>query len=321
VTYGLLEYFGENQEEDGAEKVDGGNGNVETVGLLIHVWAQDAHTDEEASLDQDESDGLDSAVLLGKPNEHGFNKSVGQDGNDEVVHGSLELHIQETPLVESGGIRVQDVGGVLVHGNGPLGNAHHFGRSPSQDADHGDQGKDGQDHLAGGVALGKLPEAEDHHLREADENDAEENALEHSLPAVAEIGELVVPHLAGLDQALADVFEGNDAKDDQQDKDDEEGVAGKEDVGGLDAGLEGNALDAIENDALVGVHLSVGRILVTAGHDGANTRMLMSRARLVMGSSPMERFIFCTWMETDDSVDRYCVGWPPVARWYQVANF
>ena len=114
-TYRLIKDLCEEQQEDGAKEVESSNGDIESIRLLVHVRAHDGDTNEERYLDNNESDGLRRTVALCETNKHGFDNGVGQDRNDEVVHVSPKLDIEKAPLVESNGIRVQNVGGVLVH--------------------------------------------------------------------------------------------------------------------------------------------------------------------------------------------------------------
>ena len=50
TTYWLTEDIGEDEQEDGAQKVDHADGNVERVGLLVHVWAKHADSDQHAPI-------------------------------------------------------------------------------------------------------------------------------------------------------------------------------------------------------------------------------------------------------------------------------
>jgi hypothetical protein len=245
VTYRLSENLREHQQEERADKVDSSDGNVETVRLLVHPRAQYADTNEKGKLDQDEGNCLCLSTLLSKANEHGLDEQVSEPWDDEPVSRGLELYVQETPLVESNWVRVKNVGRVLVHGNGALCDADHLGRSPTKNTNHGNHGQDGEDNDTSGVALGQLPETEHHHLGEANEDNTEEDALQDSLPAVAEIEELVALQLAGLGKSFADELEGDDANDGEDDEDHEKGIAGEEDVGRLDVGLESHTLDAV----------------------------------------------------------------------------
>ena len=68
-TYRLVEDCGEDQKEDDVDEIDGSNGNVETVGLLVHPWAEDADSNEENSLDDDQCDGLAGTSALSESDE------------------------------------------------------------------------------------------------------------------------------------------------------------------------------------------------------------------------------------------------------------
>lgn len=272
-SYRLVKDLREEQQEDGAKEVKGSDGDIEGIRLLVHVWPHDGDTNKERCLDDNESNGLCGTVALCETNEHGFHKRIGQDRNDEVVHGCPELDIEKAPLVKSNRIRVQNVSGVLVHDNRALGDANDLGRCPSQDSDHGDDGEYSEDNLTGRVAPGQFPEAENHHLRETDENDTEQDALQNRTPSVTEVGELIVLHFTSLDETFANVLEGDNTKHDEDDEDDEEGVAGKEDVGGLNLGLETDSFDTVQdniglvrNGIVIGVctALEVGHGIVEA---------------------------------------------------------
>ena len=139
-TYRLLEDLSEHQQENCAKEVNCSDGNVESVGLLVHPRAEDGDTNEKSSLDQDKGNGLGLSAGLSKADKHGLDKDVGKPWDDEPVCCSLELDIQKAPLVQRDRIRVEDVGRVLVHGNRALRNADDLGRSPSKDANHGEHG-------------------------------------------------------------------------------------------------------------------------------------------------------------------------------------
>ena len=55
-TYWLIEDVREYQQEDGADEVNDRDGDVERVGLLVHVGRHDADSDQEDSLDNDEAE-------------------------------------------------------------------------------------------------------------------------------------------------------------------------------------------------------------------------------------------------------------------------
>lgn len=118
---------GEEKQEDGVEEVQGADGNVEGIGLLVHVRSENTDDNEEDGLDDEEGNGLESAVALTKSDEHSLEKKVSQDGDDEVVGSSLELNVEETPLVKRDRIRVEDVSWVLVHRHGTTGKTNNLG--------------------------------------------------------------------------------------------------------------------------------------------------------------------------------------------------
>lgn len=248
-TYGLLEDLREHKQEECTKEVDGGNSDVETVGLLVHPGAENRDANEKGKLDKNESDSLDGSTALRETNKHGLDEDVSEPRNDEPVSSGLELYVEETPLVESNGIGVENVGRVLVHSDGALCKANNLGRGPSKDTNHGQHGQDRQDDETSRITTCELPEAEDHHLRKANEDYTEHDALKNSLPAIAEVEELVALHLASFDEAVADELEGKDASDSEKDEDDEESVSGEEDVGGLHLGPEADTLNATEHEA------------------------------------------------------------------------
>ena len=141
-TYGLIEDVGKDEEEDGVEKVDHGDGNVENVGLAVHPWFQDRHSDEEASLDDEQTNRLYLGRALSECNEDGLGKNVAKDGQDKVVCCSAELHVQKPPFVKGLGVRVQNVGGVLVQGDGSLGDTYHLESCPDEGKRHDDKVKE-----------------------------------------------------------------------------------------------------------------------------------------------------------------------------------
>jgi len=118
---------GEEEQEDGVEEVEEADENVENVGLLVHVGCEDADDDEEDGLDDEEGDSLKGAATLAKSDKHTLEEEVTQDGNNEVVCSGLELDVEETPLVKRNWIRVEDVGGILVHRHGTTGKTNDLG--------------------------------------------------------------------------------------------------------------------------------------------------------------------------------------------------
>src|SRR5690349_10975973 len=95
MAYGLIKDLREHEQEKGTEEVDGCDGNVETVGLLVHPWAHDRHSNKEGSLDDNNSKALNLGAVLCKANEHGLDEQVCKPGDDEPVSGSLELDVEE----------------------------------------------------------------------------------------------------------------------------------------------------------------------------------------------------------------------------------
>lgn len=49
-TYRLVKDCREYEQKDSVQKVDCGNGYVESICFLVHPWSKDADTDKEASL-------------------------------------------------------------------------------------------------------------------------------------------------------------------------------------------------------------------------------------------------------------------------------
>lgn len=203
----MVEDLGKHHHEKGTDEVDSGDGDVETVGLLVHPWAQVRNSDKKSELNENESNALNLAAALSKTDKHGLDKEVHEPWNDEPISRGLELYIQESPFVEGNWVGVEDIGRVLVHSDGTLSKADDLGRGPSQDANHSEHGQDGEYDETSRVALSQFPEAEQHHLRKTDEDYPKQNALEHGLPAIAEVQKLVALQLAGLDQAFANELE------------------------------------------------------------------------------------------------------------------
>jgi len=253
VTYRRVEDTCKDEEEDGADEVDDGDGDVEAVRLLVHVGSKNAHGDQEDGLDDDQRDGLQGAAALGQGDEHALEEDVDEHGDDEVVGRRLELDVEEAPLVEGDRVGVEDVGRVLVHGDAAARQADDLARGPGEDGEHGEDGEDGQDHFRARVVARELPEAEHHHLREADEDDAEEDAFQDRGPAVAEVLELVALHPAHADQAFAAELEQQHPQHHEDDEDEEEDVAGQENVGHLDTTSEPHALDPPDDHGVGGI--------------------------------------------------------------------
>ena len=68
-AYRLIEDRGEDQQEDSVNEIDGCDGNVESVRFFIHPWPENADTDEEAGLDDDQCNGLGDAAVLAESDE------------------------------------------------------------------------------------------------------------------------------------------------------------------------------------------------------------------------------------------------------------
>ncbi|KAH0281834.1 TRP-domain-containing protein, partial [Aureobasidium melanogenum] len=133
-------------------------------------------------LDDEEGDGLECATTLTEGDKHALEKEVSQDWDDEVVGSGLELDVEEAPLVKRDGIRIEDVGRVLVHRDGTTGKTDDLGRSPGEYANHSEDSEDGKNDFGSRVTLGELPETENDHLRETDENQTEKNTFENGGP-------------------------------------------------------------------------------------------------------------------------------------------
>ena len=166
----LVKDASEDEEEDGADEVDDADCNVEAVGLLVHVWAQNADNDEEDCLDDNESNCLQRAIVLRQSDEHSFDENISEDWDNKVVGRGLELDVEESPLVERDGIGVENVSRILVHGHGSLRQANNLQGSPGKDDNHGDDGENGENDLTSRITNGKLPKAEDNHLRKANQD-------------------------------------------------------------------------------------------------------------------------------------------------------
>lgn len=57
-------------------------------------------------------------MFLPKRNEQGFREGMQQSYDDEEVHRSLELNVQEAPFIEDGGVGEQDVCWIPVESDG-----------------------------------------------------------------------------------------------------------------------------------------------------------------------------------------------------------
>lgn len=247
-AYRLTEDLSEEEQEDGAQEVGDADGNVEGVGLLVHVRSQDTDANEVDGLNYEQSNGLGSTAVLSEGNKHSLDQDIEQDWYDKVVRSRLELDVQKSPLVKRDRVRVENVGRVLVHGNAAAGESNDLAGSPAKDGEHGEDGEYCQDHLGARIASRELPEAEYNHLRETNEDDAEQDALEDSVPAISEILELFALHVASLDEQLTDELKEKHTKDGEHHEDQEKDVAGHEDVRDFDVRAEANTFNASDND-------------------------------------------------------------------------
>ena len=89
----MIKYRRKNQQENGVDEIDGCNGDVESVGLLIHPRPENADTNEEGSLDDDQCNRLSRAAVLGESDEQRFNQDVTQTWHNEVVGGGTKLDV------------------------------------------------------------------------------------------------------------------------------------------------------------------------------------------------------------------------------------
>jgi hypothetical protein len=78
-----------------------------------------------------------------------------------------------------------------------------------------------------------------------------QHTLEDGKPPSTEFGKGIALHHLGLDRHLAEALEQHHAEGPNQHEDVEEGEAGQEQVGRLDAGSEGDSLDAINDVATI----------------------------------------------------------------------
>ncbi|GKT55886.1 hypothetical protein ColTof3_03225 [Colletotrichum tofieldiae] len=213
------------------------------------------------------SDGLANADALAEGDDGGLDEDVGDEGDDEVVGGGAVLDVEEAPLVDDGGVGEEDVGGVLVGEDGLLGDADDLEGGPDEGEEGAEEEDDGEDDEGGRVGLDELPQAQHGDLREADEAEAEQDALERRLPVAAELEEAVALGPVVLGGDLGAVPEGGDAEDGEEHKGAVDDEAGQEQVGRLDPGLEGHALDAVDYVRAV-LELDVG-----AAGDGAEAAL------------------------------------------------
>lgn len=92
-AYWLVKDRGENQQENRVDEVDGCDGNVEGVSLLVHPWPENADTNQGAGLYDNQCDGLGDAAVLAKSDEQCFDQNISQTWHDEVVGSSTELDV------------------------------------------------------------------------------------------------------------------------------------------------------------------------------------------------------------------------------------
>lgn len=122
----LVEDLSEEEQEDGVKEVDGLDGDVVDVGLLVHPGTQHTDGDEHGRFDDDKRDRLHDRRGLAQADEHALDEDVDKDRDDKVVSRGAVLHVQEAPLVQAGGVRVEDVGRVPVHSDGALGKTNNL---------------------------------------------------------------------------------------------------------------------------------------------------------------------------------------------------
>jgi hypothetical protein len=207
LAYRLVENLRKHQEKDRADKIDHADRDIEAVRLLVHIRPHNTNANQVNRLNNYECNSLKDSVILSQSNEETLDEDIDQGWYDPEICSGLELNVEESPLIQRYRIRVEDVSRVLVHGNAPARKTDDFGGSPSQDGNHCEDRKDGQDNLSTRVTLGKLPEAENSHLRESDKDDAEHDAFQDSIPTVAKVLKLFALHTTYLREELADAFE------------------------------------------------------------------------------------------------------------------
>ena len=89
----MIENGGEDQQENGVDEVDSCNGDVESVGFLVHPWPENADTNKEAGFNDNQCDGLSDPTILSKSDEQRFDENVAQSRHNEVVSRRTELDI------------------------------------------------------------------------------------------------------------------------------------------------------------------------------------------------------------------------------------
>ena len=170
TTYRLVEDISEDEQEDSAEEAHGSNGDIQTVGLLVHPRSDDADANEPSSLDDQEADCLGDRAALRKSHKDRLAQDVGKLGKDEVVGSCTILDVEETPFVQGCGIRVQDICRVLVQRDGAFRDPNDLERSPDESGRHGDEVENGDYDFSGRVSHRQLPQAENGHLSVGDQN-------------------------------------------------------------------------------------------------------------------------------------------------------
>jgi len=256
----LVEDVREYQKEDGVEEVDSANRNVENVGALVHPWPNNTSSNQGSCLNEDKCDSLNGSNVLSEGNEHSLYDNVDQDRENEVVRGSPELDVEETPFVESSRVRIQNVGRILVHFNRAFCDANNLGGSPCKSSSHSEEEEDGKDDFSGGINLGKLPQAENSHLWVTNENHSEHDTLENGEPAISEVLEFVALHPTHSDSKFAETLEHCHENNSEDNKNTEECKTCQEDIGGLHTSSERNSLNSLDNirACLRGLSLVVG---------------------------------------------------------------
>ena len=128
----MVEDRRKHKKKDDVEEIDSGDRDIECVGLLIHPGPEDAYANKEYRFYYNQTDGLDSPVLLCKSNEESLDEDVDQDRHNEVVCRGPELNVEETPLIKRRWVRVENVGRIFVHADGTLRDAVDFERGPCE---------------------------------------------------------------------------------------------------------------------------------------------------------------------------------------------
>lgn len=247
----LVEDLSEEEQEDGVKEVDGLDGDVVDVGFLVHPGTQHTDGDEHGRFDDDKGHRLHDGGRLAQTDEHALDEDIDEDRDDKVVGRRAVLHVQEAPLVQTGGVRVEDVGRVPVHGDGAFGEANNLDSRPTQCSNHRHDHDDGQNDLGDRITVGQFPKTQHNHLRETNQGQTEQDASSHDLPSITEVRELVTLHLAVLGEELANTLEDGHDKHDDRHEEDEEDQTGQEDVSLFNTGFESNTLDTTDSGSLL----------------------------------------------------------------------